>query len=548
VRRIQTSVIVVGGGPVGLGLAATLGKAGIGCVVVERRTEPAAIPKGQNLTARSMEHFYYWDCADELYAARLLPAGFPIGGITAYENLAGEYWYAPAGRETVGEFYYKRNERLPQYLTEAVLRTRVRALDPVVTLYGWSADSVSQPGVSQPGVGQPSVGQQGDGVRVTAVAAGGGERCEIDGAYVVGCDGARSLVREQAGIPNGGADFNQRMVLAVFRSGDLNAGLARFPPRTTYRVLHPELAGYWRFFGRVDATETWFFHAPVPGDATAANFDVRALIERAAGFPAACDFEHVGFWDLRVNVADAYRQGPAFIAGDAAHSHPPYGGYGLNTGLEDAVNLGWKLAAVLNGWGGPALLDSYASERRPVFVETGQAITHGIERDRDFLARYSPRRDRAEFEHAWSQMTAGETAPAWYEPHYEGSPVVWGPEGGASGVHGHHAFDARAGHHLAPAALSSGRDVFEELGPGYTLVALGDDPRAAAGLRAAAAELGIPLRVLTDDYDGPRAAYKRRLILVRPDQYVAWAGDEPPVDPLTVLRRVAGGHGDAAPA
>ena len=90
-------------------------------------------------------------------------------------------------------------------------------------------------------------------------------------------------------------------------------------------------------------------------------------------------------------MADAYRQGRAFIAGDAAHSHPPYGGFGLNTGLEDAVNLGWKLAAVLKGWGGPALLDSYASERRPVFVETGQAITDGIERDRDFLARYSPR-------------------------------------------------------------------------------------------------------------------------------------------------------------
>lgn len=532
-RRIQTSVIVVGGGPVGLGLAATLGKAGIACVVVERRTEPAAIPKGQNLTARSMEHFHFWDCADELYAARLLPAGFPIGGITAYENLAGEYWYAPEGREAVGDFYYKRNERLPQYLTEAVLRARVRALDPVETLYGWSAASVSQ---------------RGDGVRVTAVAADGGERCEIDGAYVAGCDGARSLVREQAGIPSGGADFNQRMVLAVFRSSDLNAGLQRFPPRTTYRVLHPELAGYWRFFGRVDGTETWFFHAPVPPGATAANFDARALIERAAGFPAACDFEHVGFWDLRVNVADAYRQGRVFIAGDAAHSHPPYGGYGLNTGLEDAVNLGWKLAAVLKGWGGAALLDSYDSERRPVFVETGEAITRGIERDRDFLARYSPERDRAEFERAWGQMTAGETAPAWYEPHYEGSPVVWGPEGGTTGVYGHHAFDARPGHHLAPAALSSGRDVFEELGPGCTLVALGGDPRAVAGLRDAAGGLGIPLRVIADDYDGPRAAYKRRLILVRPDQYVAWAGDEPPADPVTVLRRVAGVHGDPATA
>ena len=100
-EQIRTSVVVVGGGPVG-GLAATLGKAGIQTVVVERSHEPSAIPKGQNLTARSLEHFYFWDCADQLRAARLLPPGFPIGGITAYESLAGQYWYAPAGRETVG--------------------------------------------------------------------------------------------------------------------------------------------------------------------------------------------------------------------------------------------------------------------------------------------------------------------------------------------------------------------------------------------------------------------------------------------------------------
>jgi 2-polyprenyl-6-methoxyphenol hydroxylase-like FAD-dependent oxidoreductase len=525
VRRIRTSVIVVGGGPVGLGLAATLGKAGVACVVVERRTGPGAIPKGQNLTARSLEHFYFWDCAQELHAARLLPEGFPIGGITAYENLAGEYWYAPAGREAVGDFYYGRHERLPQYLTESVLRTRVAALDPVVTLFGWTATAVSQ---------------DADGVRVTALEDAGGERCQIEGSYVVGCDGARSLVREQAGIPNGGADFNQRMVLAVFRSRDLDAGLERFPPRTTYRVLHPELEGYWRFFGRVDAAETWFFHAPVPQDATTANFDVDALVERAAGFPVACDFAHVGFWDLRVNVADTYRSGRVFIAGDSAHSHPPYGGYGLNTGLEDAVNLGWKLAAVLDGWGKPALLDSYTSERRPVFVETGQAITGGIEQDRDFLARYSPGRDRAEFERAWRSMTGGETAPAWYEPHYDGSPVVWGPEGATSGVQGYHSFEARAGHHLAPALLSSGRDVFEELGRGYTLLALDGEPRGAAAFQAAAGGLGLPLRVITDDFDGPRAAYKRRLILVRPDQFVAWTGDEAPADPADLLRRVTG--------
>jgi 4-hydroxyisophthalate hydroxylase len=527
VRRIRTSVIVVGGGPVGLGLAATLGKAGVPCVVLERRIEPSPIPKGQNLTARSVEHFYRWDCADELRAARLLPQGFPIGGITAYGSLAGEYWYAPAGREAVRDFYYQRNERLPQYVTESVLRTRVGGLDSVTALFGWSATSVCL---------------DDDGVRVAARQDASGARCEIEGAYVVGCDGAHSMVREQAGITCSGADFHQRMVLAVFRSDDLDASLERFPPRTTYRVLHPDLRGYWWFFGRVDTAGTWFFHAPVPADATAANFDVRALIERAAGSPAACTFHHVGFWDLRVDVADTYRAGRAFIAGDSAHSHPPYGAYGLNTGLEDAVNLGWKLAAVLKGWGRPELLGTYTQERRPIFVETGAAITGGIENDRAFLARYSPQRDRGEFEDAWSRLTAGDTAPPSYEPHYEGSPIVWGPRDSACSVHGNHSFEARAGHHLAPASLSSGRDIFAELGPGYTLVALTEDPAQATAFEAAAKGLGMPLRVLTDTFDGQRTAYQRRFILVRPDQFVAWTGDDPPPDATVVLRRVAGEH------
>ena len=528
-RQIQTSVIVVGGGPVGLGLAATLGKAGIPCVVLERRIEPSAIPKGQNLTARSLEHFHRWDCADELRAARLLPHGFPIGGITAYESLAGEYWYAPAGREAVSDFYYQRNERLPQYLTEAVLRARVASVDAVTTLFGWSATSVRA---------------ENDGVRVTALQDPGGARCEIEGSFVVGCDGARSVVREQAGITCSGADFDQRMVLAVFRSRDLNAGLERFPTRTTYRVLHPELEGRWWFFGRVDAAGTWFFHAPVPRDAPAGNLDIHSLIERAAGFPAACDFQHVGFWDLRVNIADTYRQGRAFIAGDAAHSHPPYGAYGLNTGLEDAVNLGWKLAAVVKDWGRPALLDSYTQERRPIFVETGETITDGIAKDRAFLDRYSPRRDRGEFAHAWSRLTAGDTAPASYEPHYEGSPIVWGPRDSACGVHGKHTVEARAGHHLAPASLSSGRNIFEELGRGYTLVALTEDRQPAAAFEAAARKLRMPLRVIADTFEGQRTAYKRRFILVRPDQYVAWTGDEPPASETDLLRRVVGDLGE----
>jgi 4-hydroxyisophthalate hydroxylase len=527
-RRITAPVVIVGGGPVGLALAVTLGKAGIPCVLVERQLTPSPIPRGQNLTARSLEHFYYWDCVSELRAARLLPPGFPIGGITAYESLAGEHWYAPPGREAVADFYYQRNERLPQHLTESVLRTRLERLAPVTTLYGWSVTGVTQ---------------DAGGVRVTAREDEGPGRCEIEGDYLAGCDGAHSLVREQAGIGSSGADFGRRMVLAVFRSAELDERLSRFPLRTTYRVLHPELKGYWWFFGRVDAAQTWFFHAPVRDDAMAADFGTQAvaeLIGQAAGTPVACEFQHVGFWDLRINLADRYRQGRVFIAGDAAHSHPPYGAHGLNTGLEDAVNLGWKLAAVRHGWGGPGLLDSYDAERRPVFAETGEAITEAIADDRAFLERYSPRRDLAEFELAWSGRTSAETAPASYEPHYAGSPIVWGPAGAVSGVRGEHTFAARAGHHLPPAALSCGANVFERLSPGFTLVALTADQRPSAAFQDAARELRMPLQVITDSFDGPRTAWARRLILVRPDQFVAWTANDPPADAASVLRRAAG--------
>jgi hypothetical protein len=229
-----------------------------------------------------------------------------------------------------------------------------------------------------------------------------------------------------------------------------------------------------------------------------------------------------------------------FVAGDAAHSHPPYGAHGLNTGLEDAVNLGWKLAAVLHGWGGPGLLDSYTSERRPVFAGTGEAIIEGIAQDRAFLERYSPRRDRAEFELAWRSRTSGEVAPASYEPHYEGSPIVWGPAGSACGVRGRHTFEARAGHHLAPRTLSSGASIFERLADGFTLVALDGDPAVAAAFQAAAAGLGMPLHVIADTFAGQRTAYARRFILVRPDQHVAWTGTGPPADAAAVLRRAAG--------
>ena len=234
----------------------------------------------------------------------------------------------------------------------------------------------------------------------------------LEADYVVGCDGSHSTIRKQIGIERSGADFDQIMVLALFRSKELHEKLKRFPPRSTYRVLHPDLKGYWQFFGRVDVGERWFFHSPVPANTTRDNYDFQALLEKSAGFPFAADFDYVGFWDLRIAVAETYQVGRVFIAGDAAHSHPPYGGYGLNNGLDDVANLGWKLAATLQGWGGDTLLASYTEERRPIFKETGENfIEAGIKRDADFLARYNPDKDRDAFERAWKDHAGAAGRP-----------------------------------------------------------------------------------------------------------------------------------------
>src|SRR6185312_1335365 len=252
------------------------------------------------------------------------------------------------------------------------------------------------------GFNAEQVEQGEDGVSVEAVEAGTGARVRVEADWLVGCDGSRSMVRAAAGIGEARSDHRKPMVLLVFASAELHRLLQGFPGKSFFNVLNPDLDGYWQFFGRVDLGSRWFFHAPAPDGAMAEGFDFRPYLARAVGAPFDLDLEYVGFWDLRVAVAERYRQGRVFLAGDAAHSHPPYGGYGINTGLEDAVNLGWKLAAVRHGWAGPRLLGSYDEERRPVFESTARDfIEKAIDSDRRFLRAFDPDRDREAFEAEW---------------------------------------------------------------------------------------------------------------------------------------------------
>ncbi|MDJ1007001.1 MAG: FAD-dependent monooxygenase [Paracoccaceae bacterium] len=501
-------VIVNGGGPVGLGLAIELGQRGVRCCVIERRMTPQPIPKGQNLTQRSSEHFQAWGCEDDLRSAHPIPKDGGIGGMTSYGTLLSDYHYDGLNRAHVKDFYFAANARLPQYATEGVLRRRAAEVPSLTCLYGWSGEAFSQ---------------DEDGVDVEAVASDGSAPRRLRAAYVVGCDGSRSAVREAAGIGETRSEHNRLMALLVFRSEALDHLLKRFPGKAFYNVLHPDYEGYWQFFGRVDHGVSWFFHTPVPEGTTTENFDFSALLTRAVGQPFEHDFDYIGLWDLRVALADTYRSGRVFIAGDAAHSHPPYGGYGINLGFEDARNLGWKLAAVIGGWGGAALLDSYEAERRPVFASTaGDFVERFIDEDRAFLETYAPDRDRAAFERAWATRNLDSAEVTRFEPNYAGSPVMANAGAARPGALGEHRFEARTGHLLPPPGPDGDRSVAARIGRGFTL--LSDDPEVRAAFVRAAERLGVPLGA-TDLLPDWREAYRTSALLVRPDRFVVWAGE-----------------------
>src|SRR5215470_20230538 len=178
-------IVVIGGGPVGMGLAVELGQRGVRSIVVERYTQPQPIPKGQNLTQRTMEHLHFWGAEDAVRAARTIPRGYGIGGLTAYGTLLGPYSYDWMQRELVRPFYFTDNERLPQYATEAVLGRRAGEIPAVDAMYGWTCTAIRQ---------------DADGVQVLLAERAGGGRRTLRAQYVVGCDASRSRVRTQAGI------------------------------------------------------------------------------------------------------------------------------------------------------------------------------------------------------------------------------------------------------------------------------------------------------------------------------------------------------------
>src|ERR1700761_4137164 len=356
VPPIQVPVLIAGGGPVGLATALELSRHGIRSAVIEPRPEVAWLrPRAKTVSARTMEHFRRWGLADELRARSPLAVGWS-SDIVFCTTLTGREVYrfhdafglGLTGSERVAE----PGQQAPQPVVEQLLR-EVAAADPRTSLVtGWRGTRATP---------------HGDRVQVTATPAHGGtsDPVTIEAAYVVGCDGPRSVIRDALGGRFDGRDDGRRNVNVTFRAPDL-AALVPHGPAVQYWVLNPAQAG---LMGRLDLDGTWWCIAngvsPEAGREHAAGI-VRAMTGTDAPFEVLA----TDAWTARMQLADRYQRGRMFIAGDAAHQNPPYGGHGVNTGIGDAVNLGWKLAAVLNGWAPAALLDTYQAERRPIAADT----------------------------------------------------------------------------------------------------------------------------------------------------------------------------------
>jgi 2-polyprenyl-6-methoxyphenol hydroxylase-like FAD-dependent oxidoreductase len=515
-----TQVLVIGAGPVGLSLAIELGARGIAVTLVEQRLRTGPQPRAKTTNARSMQHMRRWGIADDLRAAAPLPYDYPTD-IVFTTALFGR---TLAVIENAFEGAKRRDERfpepaqwVPQYIVEKVLHEKIASLPTVRLLAGTELAEFTQ----GPG-----------GIVATIHELASGTRATIRADYLVGADGARSRVRAIMGVKMQGDHAFAHNYNLIVRIPEL----VHTPPARRaimYWVVNPQAPGV---LSPLDGHDIWAFGMLLPpGMKEISDDEVKRSIDAAVGRPVAAQIIERDLWAAHRLIAERYRDRRAFLAGDACHLHPPFGGYGMNLGIADGVDLGWKLSAVLGGWGGDTLLDSYEQERRPVHQRTiaeamtnyGTLPTHLLQENLD---ADSPEGERARRDIA-NAITAAKTREfktlgVVLGSRYEDSPIVVS-DGGAPPAEHHANFEPSA--HpgcLAPHGwLDDGSSLYDHFGPGFCLLLLTDAGAAGADEIARAADAaGMPLKLL--DLRGTALAqlYQAPLALIRPDQHVAWRG------------------------
>lgn len=531
----ETDVLVVGGGPVGSTVAAQLRLHGIDCAIVEREPEITYWVRAQNVDMRTMEHLRRFGCARDLRACSQAPPEWQRD-LVFCTGLFGRELAVVRGygfrEEDSWDLATEPAQPIPQEYTNGVIRQRAVELGAQLAT-GWSVTGLEQ---------------DADGVRVD-VAGADGEQRRVRAAYVVGCDGGRSVVREAAAIPRSGAGGLGKVMHVTFRS-PVPLSEAPVSPASFYLVFTPEQGG---ILIPISLDEYALHLAGYAPDEDTSEVDFGAAARSFVGLDRDFEVRRVAPYLLHQLITDTYRNERVFIAGDAAHLHAPFGGFNLNTGIGDGVDIGWKLAAVLHGWGGERLLDSYTTERRPITLARSHEATDHVKRFQtavseafaagvpleDTPAAEARRRAIGDELHERTRLQWN-TAGVVLDQRYVDSPIVvddgstppeWRPDV--------YQPCAKPGHRAPHIRDEQGTPLYDRLGREFTLlVAPGADDGARA-LGAAAADRGVPLTVLPID-ERTRGVYEAPLVLVRPDQQVAWRASAAPADPLSVIDTVRG--------
>jgi 2-polyprenyl-6-methoxyphenol hydroxylase-like FAD-dependent oxidoreductase len=417
--------------------------------------------------------------------------------------------------------------RVSQKLVEATLRAHAQALPCNDVRYGWRLLGFEE---------------HGGGVRASIRPTAGGDATSVQARYLVGADGARSLVRGSVGIPWDGATGVRR----DFMGGQMFAVYLRAPG--FYDVMPHARAWMYvsvnhqrrAFMASVDGKAEFAFHAALHEGESAESWsedDARRVFAQALGAEIPIEVLSCGTWTAGHSlVAQSFRRGRVFLAGDAAHLFTPTGGLGYNTAVEDAVNLGWKLAAVLGGGAPPELLDSYEAERKPL-AERNTAYARrfadsvGLFPARALLEEDSPagaaERRRAG-EHLNAHVRLEFNIPGvTFGGRYDGSPIVV-PDGTRPPPDQPNAYEPSAcpGGRPPHAWLEDGRSLFDSFHSEWTLLALGPNPPDTERFVATARELRMDLKVVPHASGTLRELYEAPLALIRPDQMVAWRGGD----------------------
>jgi len=533
-------VLIAGGGPVGMTLALNLARYGVRSMLVERNPATTRHPKMDLTNGRSMELFHRLGIDEQLRDAGVpRENAFDILWVTNMVGHALHRFHYPSAdektqiirRENDGSHGAQAPLRVSQVEIEPVLK---RAIDenPLVDVrFNHRFDEFISNGP--------------DGVLARIVHSETGEASEVSCRFLAGCDGGGSRVRRRLGINLAGEENVAGAYMVHFRTDDREL-LQRWGP-----VYHLQNGG-----GTIIAQndhdiftlQAWLLPGMNPDEMTP-----EGVLERWIGTKFEYEILQANPWFAHFVVAERYREQSTLLAGDAAHQYIPTGGYGMNSGIADAAGLSWVLAARLQGWGGDRLLDAYDAERRntawwhleasrrhmgvririsELYAEAGDLLEEGPAGD----AR------RAELAARIAELGNAENE-SWgveYGYRYDQSPAI-AHEVGAPAVDPLiYQGNTWPGARLPHVFLSDGEPIHDRLGLFFTLVVL--DGTDTTTIEKAAGALAIPLEVLRLDRPDLRSIYERNLILVRPDQHVAWRGDSPPDDCRKLLSLVCG-HG-----